>query len=89
MQNPTATITTDEYGYLVSAEWAGVDRPVTYAIAVGQNSRNAERVAAAMEAGAFFANVRVATDINGATYVACDARVMGRHLNRDLARLGF
>lgn len=49
----------------------------------------ASRLAAAINAGVVFPDPKVATDVNGKSYVNADATVLGRVLNADLKRLGF
>jgi hypothetical protein len=49
----------------------------------------AERLVRAVEAGVVFTPERVATDVNGNTYLVAPTKVMGRTANADLKRLGF
>lgn len=67
---------------------AEVDRPRTFGISV-RTRREAERLAEAVNAGAATEPGEVRADVNGRTYVHAPSRVMGRHLHRDLARIGF
>jgi hypothetical protein len=69
--------------------WSGVDRPITSGWQV--RNRDAVRLKRAIMAGAVCKSTRVATDVDGKTYVDHDghARVSGRSMNADLKRLGF
>lgn len=49
----------------------------------------AERLIRAINAGKAYRNPRLATDVNGKTYVQADHTILGRHMNADLTRLGF
>jgi hypothetical protein len=72
--------------------WAGVDRPIIGGISFGPGARGeklARRYQAAVMAGQVFHGGVVKADVNGATYVAATSRVMGKHANADLKRLGF
>ncbi len=70
--------------------WGGVelDRPEGSGYVV-KDRRMAERLKAAMLAGAIFYNVEVKTDVNGATFVSASSHVLARMMNADLRRLGF
>lgn len=85
---PTAVVETHDGLTTVGAYWPGVDRPTTGGIAVS-NAKLAARLAAAINAGVVYTDARVATDVNGKTYVAARSMVLGRRLNADLRRLGF
>lgn len=69
--------------------YAGVDRPRTHGISTGGDARLAERLVAAVNAGAVNYGQAVLTDVHGQTYVGDHSRVMGKYLNADLTRLGF
>lgn len=70
--------------------YAGVDRPVVMGIMVDAAKRNLiDRLCRAINDGAAVEGARVATDINGNTYVAFNSKVMGKYLNADLTRLGY
>lgn len=83
----------DEYrpkdSYVVSPIWAGVDRPMVHSISTGSNLGLAKRLQRAMLDGVVFNNPQIRTDNYGHTYVASGCRVMGRHLNADLKKLGY
>ncbi len=66
-----------------------VDRPTLHGISAGQNRKLADRLARAIDAGAVWTFDRIATDVNGKTFVVADCAVMGRRLHADLKRLGF
>lgn len=79
----------DVHAYRVSVTWSGgVDRPCVGGYIL-RNKRTAERLAAAINAGAVYTDAEVRTDVNGATYVNASSRVLGRTAAADLARLGF
>jgi hypothetical protein len=88
-----ASVESHSDGYTVWADWTAadvtLDRPRTHGISTGRNKDLAERLAAAINAGAVYPDPEVRTDVYGATYVQASSRVMGRHLNADLRRLGF
>lgn len=85
----------------VRVEWVGgdhVDRRDGYSISTGrrQTPRQAKashalaaRLKRAIDAGAVFYEVKVARDINGATFLTYRSRVMGKYLNADLKRIGY
>ncbi len=77
--------------YVVEIYWTGanLDRPNTYGISCGSNHKLALRLATAVDAQVVFLNPRIVRDVNDKSYVEAECRVMGRHLNRDLQRLGF
>lgn len=74
----------------VTWTWSGgpLDRPYTGGWYV-PNMKLAERLVRAIDAGVVHVERTLARDINGATYVAARALVLGRYLNADLKRLGF
>lgn len=77
--------------YTVWTDWTAsdgskIDRPRTGGISAG---RYAERVKAAINAGAAYGPATLKTDVNGRTYVQADFKICGRHLNADLQKLGF
>ena len=49
----------------------------------------ADRLAAALEAGAVLVNPTIKTDTNGNTYVSASTQVLGRYLNDTLRHLGY
>jgi hypothetical protein len=68
--------------------WTGVDRPE--GVGYGCTTlKVAERLKAAMLAGAVFYDIKIGTDVNGKTYVSAPSRVLARMMNADLNRLGF
>ena len=71
----------------VGPVWDGVDRPYTFGWSV--KASLAPRLVRAIQAGAVFHDVSVATDNGGKTYVAAKATMLGRHMNADLKKLGF
>lgn len=82
----------DEDGLHVFPVWQGVDRPQTGGVALPDtpSGRNlADRLKKAIEAGVAYRGLAIRQDNAGQTYVATDARVLGRTLNADLRRLGF
>jgi hypothetical protein len=72
----------------------GLDRDHVFGWSVGvagskKSQALAERLRAAILAGAAFGPAETRTDVNGATYLNAHSPIMGRRLNADLARLGF
>lgn len=78
----------DHGGFDVTPIWSGVDRPITSGWCVTSKSV-AERLRRAVMAGAAIADVRLATDLNGNTYVANRHVVSAKRANADLRALGF
>jgi hypothetical protein len=78
----------EERGFVVTPVYTGVDRPRSYSV-LATKLAEANRLKAAILAGAVFPVRGVLTDMNGQTYVDFDHNVMGRHLNADLKKLGF
>lgn len=72
----------------VDPVWSDVDRPRTGGWLV-RGEKMARRLERALRAGAVYDSPRIATDVNGKTYVEGSAKVMGRYMNADLRRLGF
>jgi hypothetical protein len=68
--------------------WADVDRPDVGGWLV-RGEKLARRLERAIRAGAALGPAVVMTDIHGQTYVNAPHKVMGRHLNADLRRLGY
>ena len=68
--------------------WAGVDRPKGAGIAC-TSMKLAERLRAAMLAGAAFGTPELREDVSGQTYVHASHLVLARMLNADLRRLGY
>jgi hypothetical protein len=87
---PTADITPDaDGGFHVNVIWdAPVDRPCTRGYLM-RNRKIADRLAAAINAGAVYVDPEIRTDINGHTYVQARSLVLGRYANADLRALGF
>jgi hypothetical protein len=76
-------------GWEVRPYWNGVDRPYTGGWILA-SYRTAQRLAKATAEGAVFGtDVQVRTDVEGNTYVQRSSRVMARHANADLRRLGY
>jgi hypothetical protein len=75
-------------GFRVKVVWPGVDRPSTKGWVLG-NRKTAERLAAAINAGAVFSDPEIRTDRGGQTYVSAHYTILGRTASADLARLGF
>lgn len=71
-----------------TAEGVTLDRPEVLAFGL-VNRKTAERLVAAIEAGAVFHNAEVRTDVNGRTYLQATSRVLARVASADLRRLGF
>lgn len=92
---PTATMQPDAEHpswWLVSTTWASSLPNLDRYDGIGylcSSKRNAERLCRAINAGAVFADPRIAFDIYGAAYVATTSRVMGKYMNADLKRLGY
>jgi len=72
--------------YTVSAVWADVDRPNVGGISCRKPL--AERIAKAMRDGVWFVKAEVATDVNGATYVAAQGLTIGKYANSTLKKMG-
>ena len=90
---PTATVehATGEglEGFRVSVTWSGgVDRP-TVGGYILSNRKTADRLAAAINAGAVYVDPQIRTDAYGQTYVQATSRVLGRTASADLKRLGY
>lgn len=79
---------TDDDLLSVNPIWADVDRPNVGGWAV-RNTREANRLTAALLAGVVYDDPRVRLDNAGRTYVHGAAKVLGRYMNADLRRLGF
>jgi hypothetical protein len=85
-------------GTTVRFHWSGtegekIDRPCTYGISVGmpgpKSEALAKRLCAAARAQKLFEVHGIAQSQSGSTYVDASVRVLGRHLNADLRKLGF
>lgn len=81
-------------GWHVNVEALGgpLDRRHLQSWALGWGPRAkvlGQRLAKAINAGKVFTVHGVKTDVHGKTYLDARANVMGRHLDRDLTRLGF
>lgn len=53
------------------------------------HARLAQRLVAAINDGAVFADFRIGTDVHGQTYLSATSTILGRTLNADLTRLGY
>lgn len=71
----------------VTPVFSGVDRPDCFGWIV--KAKLAPRLVRAVRAGAVLYDLEVKTDVAGETYVSSRSRVMGRHMNADLRKLGF
>jgi hypothetical protein len=73
----------------VTPVWSGVDRQ--YDCSWVCLRKNAMRLQQAILAGKVLINPRIATDVNGKTYVAHGGflKVSAKYINADLKRLGF
>jgi len=94
--NLTADIVTDDAflnGSIVvriSTYGLPVDRTYLYGISLKKTHlKLAERLKAAILAGAVFGLGTVHVDVNGKSFIHADCKVLGRTLNADLKRLGF
>lgn len=72
----------------------GLDRDHVFGWSVGlaeskKSKALAQRLSAAILAGAAFGPAEVRKDIHGRTYLSANSPIMGRRMNADLARLGF
>ena len=77
-----------EKGFVtLSPVWFGVDRPVTGGISVPVTM--VDRVKRAILDGVAYPFEKVATDVNGKTYVVTGMAIMGRRLVQDLKKLGY
>jgi len=73
----------------VYSTWdAPVDRPSTHGFVL-RNKRTAQRLVNAINAQAVYYAPKIATDINGNTYVAARCSVLGKRANADLKDLGY
>lgn len=93
ISNPTAQDRRDGLtGFLVEPAWTvpglELDRPNTGGWWV-TDRKMAERLTAALLDGAVHDSPEVAYDINGATYVRADRKVIGRYMDGDLRALGY
>jgi hypothetical protein len=72
--------------------WKGVDRPNVggWGLLL-RHEKLALRLKAAIEAGAVYGKVERLTDVNGKSYINTQLRlrILSRHMNADLKRLGF
>ncbi len=87
---PVASASPNEYGGItvgITFPNAGVDRPHSYGLAV--TKKNAPRLIRAINAGAVTPDAKIATDVNGKTYVSFTSAVHTRYINVDLQRLGY
>jgi hypothetical protein len=83
----------DKPGWVtVWTEWAAIDgtkidRPRTSGISLTKSL--AARLKACIEAGKAYGPAVLMRDVNGATFVSAGLKILGRHANADLKRLGF
>jgi len=75
--------------HTVKWEWAGVDRKEGGGMSCAADRKKAERLVAAINAGHFFKNAEIKSDIDGATYVSSFLGTTGRYLETELKQLGF
>lgn len=75
----------------VQPHWKGVDRPNTGGYTVSLKHKPlALRLKIALESGALWIQEpKIATDVNGKTYVNADIKILMRKCNSELKRLGF
>jgi hypothetical protein len=95
---PTATMeyeaATDKWspaGWHVKTEWTTnppVDRPRTHGFLI-RNQKVAERLVAAINAGAVYVDAEIKMDIHDQTYVAARSLVMAKYANADLRKIGY
>ena len=83
------TTTPSDDSVSVGLVWAGVDRATTSGGWAVADQKTADRLVAAIEAGAVLRDVEVRTDVNGKTYMNYRSTVLGRTMKADLTRLGF
>lgn len=74
--------------YTVTPHWSGVDRPTASSWGVTCKG-TAERLARAIVAGVVCVDAKLATDVNGDTYVDYRSTILAREMERELVRLGF
>lgn len=94
---PNAIITSKGRGpalanYTVQTIWTAdveIDRPSTHHISCGSDRELAERLARAINDGAFWSDASIREDVNGDTYVSADGFTIGKYLREDLPRLGY
>lgn len=72
--------------FCVGPVWEGVDRPYTGGTHVAE--KYLARVKVAILSGLATPNARIATDIAGKTYVACDHVLIGKYINACLKKIG-
>lgn len=78
----------DELGFVVRPLWSSVDRPEGAGI-IARTEKLAQRLAAAIRAGAAVRAEGIARDVHGKTFAHQSFNVRSRTLNSDLTRLGF
>ncbi len=70
-----------------------IDRPESHLVSCGsvtiKNIELAKRLARAIDAQACWTNPALRTDVDGNSYIMHDIKVLGRHLNADLKKLGY
>jgi hypothetical protein len=80
----------ESWDVLIAFPYAGVDRTQTRSISVPYNkAKMAARVAAAINSQKAVGNPKVATDVEGKTYVSFESKIMGRYMEKCLRELGF
>ncbi len=92
MLKATAVIREDAREITVDVIWSGepLDRPHTGGFGLKLSHRAlALRLKRAIDAQAVHVNPGVVKDVNGKSYVQADCRVLGRHMNADLRRIGY
>ncbi len=106
MYKPTATVTrqtdpADSQGnrrtsIYVNVVWTGgpLDRPNVGGWSFPDTTtgrKTANRLAAAINAGKVFKDAKLATDVNGKTYICAETTQFfhGRHMNSSLKAIGF
>jgi hypothetical protein len=73
--------------YMVSLEWSGVDRPVTFGVEV--HRKHLTRLIAAILDGKAYPFVEVRKDNAGQTFVHTEMNLMGKYMESGLKRLGY
>jgi hypothetical protein len=68
--------------------WSNVDRVNGSGWLVG-NMRMADRLRRALLAGVVYSATEIMTDVNGKTLVHGTSKILARHMNADLRKLGY
>lgn len=85
-------IRADGDGLHIEPYWSEVDRPYTGGWLFNDtpsNRRLADRLKAAILAGAFYGPAEIKTDRDGKTWACARGAGIGRTMNADLKRIGF